>query len=317
MIRKSSTLTSISTIAASALFLLACSDNPTYVAAPSPTSDTETLTVSVTDAPLDGVSKVIVQFTGIEIKQDDSEAQTIEFETPVDVDLLGLQGDLRSTILLEEEVSAGDYQYIRLLVNAAQGEFDSVVLLEDNTWQSLYIPDDAKIGLKLNQPFRVSANKNIHLTIDFDLRKSLDKDENESDYRLIPSLRIVSDVEAGHVAGLIENQLLIDSGCEGVDNQTNAAVYLYNELDEGASPQDIQRNELDPVSSANVLFNSDTGEYSYTLGFLPGNVPYSAQVVCDASIDLPGAADTLDFIGPIQRVVAIEALTVNVDFASQ
>lgn len=313
MIRNSSVLSTISTIAASALFLVGCSDN-SYIAPPP--SDAKTLTVSITDAPLDGVSKVIVQFAGIEIKHEDSEAQIIEFAAPVEVDLHGLQGDIRSTIMLEEKVPSGDYQYIRLLVNAALGEFDSVVLLEDNTWQSLYIPDDAKIGLKLNQAFYINSSKNTHLTIDFDLRKSLEKDVAEDDYQLIPSLRVVSDVEAGHVAGLVENQLLIDNGCVGVDNQTNAAVYLYNELAEGASPQDIQRNELDPVSSANVEFNTDTGEYFYTLGFLPRDVPYSAQVVCDASIDLPSAVDALSFIGPIQSVIPVETLTVNLDFAS-
>jgi hypothetical protein len=231
--------------------------------------------------------------------------------------VLGLQGDLRSTILLEEKVSSGDYEYIRLLVNAAQGEFDSVVLLEDNTWQSLYIPAAAKVNLKLNQAFRINSNNNTHLTIDFDLRKSLEKDVAENDYQLIPSLRVVSDVEAGHIAGFVENQLLIDNGCVGAENQTNAAVYLYNELAEGDSPQDIQRNELDPVSSANVEFNTETGEYSYTLGYLPRDVPYSAQVVCDASIDEPGAANTLSFIGPIQSVTPIETLTVNLDFATQ
>jgi len=311
MLRKTSTLS----IAASALLLLACSDN-SYTPPPPP-SDANTLTVSITDAPLDGVSKVIVQFAGIEIKHEDGEAQIIEFKAPVEVDLLGLQGDIRSTILREEKINAGDYQYIRLLVNAAQGEFDSVVLLEDNTWQSLYVPDEAKIGLKLNQAFRVSANKNMHLTIDFDLRKSLEKDLVENDYQLIPSLRVVSDVEAGHIAGFIENQLLIDNGCVELDNQTNAAVYLYNKLAEGANRQDIQRNELDPVSSANVEFNTETGEYSYTLGFLPRDVPYSAQVVCDASIDEPSTADALNFIGPIQSVTPVETLTINLDFATQ
>ncbi|MBV1870468.1 MAG: DUF4382 domain-containing protein, partial [Gammaproteobacteria bacterium] len=56
------------------LVLTACSDN-SYVT-PLP-SDAKTLTISVTDAPLDGVSKVIVQFSGIEIKHVDAEAQII------------------------------------------------------------------------------------------------------------------------------------------------------------------------------------------------------------------------------------------------
>jgi len=298
---------------ASALTLSACSDN-SYI--PPPASDAKTLTISVTDAPLQGVSKVFLQFTGVEIKHEDEEAQLIEFDTPLDVDVLGLQGEQRTTIMLEEKVGSGNYEYVRLMVNAVQGEFDSVVLLDDNSWQSLYIPDGDKIGLKINQSFYVSSSKNTHLTIDIDLRKSLEKVPAEADYQLKPSLRVVSNIEAGHVAGFIANDLLIDNNCV-VNNQTNAAVYLYNELAEGETPQDIQRNEFDPVSSANIEFNAETGEYAYTLGYLPRDIPYTAQVVCDASIDLPGSAETLTFIGERQNVIPIETLTVDLDFPAQ
>ena len=298
-------------VAVFSLVLIACSDN-SYVT-PIP-SDAKTLTVSVTDAPLDGVSKVIIQFSGVEIKHEDAEAEVIVFDTPVDVDVLSLQGAQRTTILLEQKIRTGNYEYIRLLVNAEQGEFDSLVLLDDNTWQSLYVPDASKIKLKIIQPFRIRSGRNTHLTIDFDLRKSLGKDDVENDYQLIPSLRMVTESDAGHITGLVANALLNDNGCIELDNQTNAAVYLFSELAEGVSPQDIQRNELDPVSSASIKFDSETGEYSYTLGYLPKDIPYSAVVVCDANTDAPGTVDTLNFIGEIKAVTAIETFSIDLNF---
>lgn len=293
------------------LVLTACSDN-SYVT-PLP-SDAKTLTISVTDAPLDGVSKVIVQFSGIEIKHVDAEAQIIAFDTPVDVDLLGLAGSKRSTILLEEKIPKGDYEYLRLIVNAAQGEFDSIVILDDNTWQSLYVPDNEKIGLKILQPFSINSGRNTHLTVDFDLRKSVEKDVTEAEYQLAPSLRIVSDREAGHVKGLVSNTLLTDNACVDVNSQTNAAVYLFSAFSDGEVPQDIQRNEFDPVSSANIEFDTQTGEYYYELGFLPRDVSYSAVVVCDASIDTPSAVDALIFIGETKGVTPIETLSIELNF---
>ena len=309
MIKNTYILSSL--VAVFSLVLISCSDN-TYI--PPTPSDARTLTVSVTDAPLDGVSKVMVQFSGVEIKHVDAEAELIEFDAPVDVDILGLQGTLRTSILFEQKVSSGTYEFIRLIINAEQGEFDSLVLLDDNTWQSLYIPDADRIGLKIIQPFFIYSGGNTHLTIDFDLRKSMEKDIAEGDYQLIPSLRVVSDDEAGHISGLVANTLLSENACIGTNNQTNAAVYLFAEFTEGVGPQDIQRNELDPVSSAGIVFDSDTGEYSYTLGYLPKDVPFSAVLVCDASIDAPGTVDTLDYIGEIKTVTVIEELNVDLNF---
>lgn len=283
--------------------LVSCSDS-SYT--PPPVKDAQTLTLSVTDAPLDGVGKVIVQFTGLEAKPVGAELKTILFDTPVDVDILALQAKRRANLLTEYKLAAGEYEYIRLLVNANQGEYHSFVALDDGTWLPLYVPDADKAGLKITKSFRIASNSNTHLTIDVDLRKSLFKDSAENAYRLSPSLRWVKEYEYGHISGFIDNALLSSNGCIDSNNQSHGAVYLYPALADGQLPQDIQRNGNDPLSSANIEFDASKGEYSYTLGFIASKANYSVALVCDARLDNPTAADTLIFVGAPKGITVID-----------
>lgn len=284
-------------------FLVSCSDS-SYT--PPPPEDAQTLTLSMTDAPLDGVSKVIVQFTGLEIKPVGSDLKTIWFDTPVDIDILSLQGKRRATLLPEYKLSAGEYEYIRLLVNANQGEYNSLVVLDDNTWLPLYIPDADKTGLKIAKSFRISTQGNTQLTLDMDLRKSLFKESTESAYRLSPSLRWVKEYEYGHISGFVDNALLSDNGCIDTNSQSFGAIYLYPALAQGQVPQDIQRNASDPLSSANIEFDASKGEYFYTLGYIPSKITYSAVLVCDARLENPTTADTLTFVGAPKSITVDE-----------
>ena len=291
--------------------LSSCSDSSYTPPAP---DDAQTLTLSVTDAPLDGVSKVLVQFAGVEVKPVGADVKTIMFDTPVDVDILSLQGKRRVPIMLDHKLATGEYEYIRLLLNATQGEFNSLVLLDDNTWQSLYVPDGDKIGLKIVQSFKINSQNNTHLTIDFDLRKSISKESTEDAYRLSPSLRWVKESGYGHIAGFIDNALLLSNGCIDSNNHSYGSIYLYPALADGQLPQDIQRNANDPISSANIEFDVVNGEYSYTMGYIPSKTTYSAVLVCDARLDDPVTADTLTFVGTPKSITVAADVPNDLNF---
>ena len=90
-----------------ALGLVACkSDDP----------DKGKLAVAVTDAPVDGAEAVVVQFTGVEIQGPDGR-QTFDFASPKTIDLLELTGDESLELLPETDLTAGEYQWMRLMVN--------------------------------------------------------------------------------------------------------------------------------------------------------------------------------------------------------
>ncbi|OOZ38824.1 hypothetical protein BOW53_14045 [Solemya pervernicosa gill symbiont] len=84
------------------------------------------MTLGITDAPVDGAESVIIEFTGVEIQPESGELISITYDAPRSIDLLALQGGLRDLLLDGESLPAGQYSWIRLMINAeADNIFDS------------------------------------------------------------------------------------------------------------------------------------------------------------------------------------------------
>src|SRR5829696_5635843 len=81
------------------------------------TSKTGTLNLGLTDGPVDAADAVVVQFSGVELKPVNGAAFSVDF-APKTIDVLGLQGTNRAMLLDGETVPAGDYEWMRLKVNA-------------------------------------------------------------------------------------------------------------------------------------------------------------------------------------------------------
>ena len=132
-----------------------------------------TLSLGVTDAPVDNANRVVVEFTGVSVKPADGEAEVFDFDTPRQIDLLALQGGETELLLDDVVLNAGDYEWIRLTVNAGMNASDSFIELEDGSVHALFIPSGNQTGLKLVRGFVVPVNASADFTIDFDLRKSV------------------------------------------------------------------------------------------------------------------------------------------------
>ena len=127
----------------------------------------------VTDAPIDDAKQVIVAFTAIEVISVDGAVTIFEFPEEKKIDLLQLQGTASETLLNNIELVVGEYQSIRLQVNAKQDDiYDSWIEMNDGTQFELNIPSGDQSGLKINHHFSISKDESLSFTIDFDLRKS-------------------------------------------------------------------------------------------------------------------------------------------------
>jgi len=290
---------------------------------------TGNLTIGLTDGPVEDAYSVVVEFTGIEIKPADGPPQIFnecdgDPATTNDVctiDLLAYQGEER-TIVFSDEVAAGDYDWIRLLVNADRNTIDSYITFEDGgVMCSLFIPSGAQTGLKVQSNFTVTANGVTDYTLDFDVRKSItnppglaapDTQCPTDDYLMKPVIRIVDTTETGTIRGVIDESLLqaevVNESQEMVpvceqDETTmeyvNAAVYVF--WDEGMVPPpaddvDIGENgqELggpDPVTTATVKYDNSLPGYVYEAGYLLAGETYRVALTCDADADEPDADD--------------------------
>lgn len=243
-------------------------------------TDTGTLRLSVTDAAVDEADEVNVYFTGIEIQSQSGERMTFALDTsllpsPRRINLLELQG-LESERLLEVEVPAGLYSWIRLILD--QDNPGDIVI--NGTKNPLRIPSGSQTGLKLNRGFTVAAGNLSDFTIEFDLRKSVHYPPGlGGDYMLRPTLRLVDNLAIGSIAGTVDPSLLGESPCAAV-------MYVFAGLD--VEPDDIDGLEPEPITSAMVDINTLT----YVVGFLaPGE--YTVALTCNAADDDPEQDNSL------------------------
>lgn len=260
------------------------------------------LAVAVTDAPVDGAEAVVVQFTGVEI-QGPGGPQSFDFNSPKTIDLLELTGDESLELLAETELDAGEYQWMRLKVNAERGVTDSYIDINGARY-SLFVPSGSQSGLKLNRPFVIAAGGLTDFTIDFDLRKSVHEPQNDAeDYYLRPTLRIVDNAQVGHINGLIDPNLINAEGCTD-----SSAVYLFAGAD--AEVDDVDANEPEPITTGLVEVNND-GDFVYEIGFvLAGD--YTLAFTCEAANDDPETDDVINFT--TQNVTVTADGSVTVDF---
>lgn len=257
-------------------------------------SNTGQLSIAVTDAPVDSATAVVVQFTGIELHGPDGQ-KTITFESPRSIDLLALTGTDSQQLLDDIELPAGQYHWMRLMVNAERVVIDSYIDLEDGSRHSLFIPSGAETGLKLVSGFVIPAGGSADFTIDFDLRKSVHEPENAiGDYLLRPALRIVDNTEVGNISGTVSHTL--------VGSECSPVVYLFVGANE--TPDDEDANAPNPITSAIPVMNANTGDYDYEIGFiLEGD--YTASFSCDGDLDEPDIDDAMTFTGTQNVTVAI------------
>ncbi|MDQ2075745.1 DUF4382 domain-containing protein [Marinimicrobium sp. ABcell2] len=238
-----------------------------------------TMSMDITDAPVDSANKVVVQFDGVVVgSSSDSGRKIIEFDEPVSLDLLTLQGQNSASLFTHETLAAGVYEYIQLMITAeANGELTSYIEYEDGTQAELFIPSGGASGLKLHGPFHVEAGESHEFVVDFDLRKSVHYHHSMHSAILRPALRIVDKASATHIRGEVEESRITGAHCS-----THAAVYVFEGSD--AQPDELG-SDNEPLTSALVQATANGG-FEYEVGFLaPGD--YTLALTCQADLDDP------------------------------
>lgn len=252
-------------------------------------AQTGTLSLAVTDAPIDSATKVVIVFTGVEVHGPGG-TTTFEFDSPKRINLLKYQNANAAVLLDDQTLKAGEYQWIRLDIAFSK----SFIKLDDGGRYGLTIPSGAQSGLKLTSGFTVPAGGSADFTIDFDLRKSIHASgKGSTTFKLTPALKLVNNVEVGKIKGSVTHTLKIE-GRSIDDPECGPAVYLYTGTN--VTPGDVNTtNDTgdQPIESTELTLNGMTGIYDFAFGFVsPGY--YTLAVTC-GELDEPDVADTLHF----------------------
>jgi hypothetical protein len=278
-------------------------------------NETGRLSLGVTDAPVDDASSVVVQFSGVAFKRAGAAAEVVHDldPSPRQLDLLQYQEGRAALLLDGITLPAGDYEWIRLIVDNETGVRDSYITLTGGEECELRVPSGAESGLKLNRGFTLPADGSIALTIDFDLRKSIHAPPGQQGaapdctqgYLMRPTLRIVDDANVGAIAGHVASEL--------VTAECLPKVYVFS--GSATTPDDIEEAEgadADPLVVASVAVENGSTAYAYRAAFLPPG-SYTVAFTCDD--DDAAADETLIFVGA-QDVTVQPNLISTADFAA-
>jgi hypothetical protein len=269
------------------------------------TSSDGSMTLRVTDAPVDDLCEVWVTFSEVHLVPGD-EGGLIRFDEsntdslPASIELTSLDQGISVALLDDEPLPAGDYNQIRLVIDDSS---DTYVIKEDEIGgceelqTPLFCPSCTQSGLKLNlDGFNLEADGLVDFTIDFDLEKSIILPPGRG-YLLKPTHTVIeTEVANTQFTGEVtDSQSTPGDPVEPIE----CAVYVYQG---DVQPDDNCSNETDTSACDGVgaqSYRSAAVEgseppYSYLTGYMQADT-YTVTLACGN--DDPEANDDLTFIG--------------------
>jgi hypothetical protein len=276
------------------------------------------LSVSLMDAPVDGVTAVYVRITSMWIKPTNGPAVQLQLTSaPLDVDLMALT-DTNAAILVNEAViDAGSYEWLAMDIAAERGVRDSYVLTETGGEEEieLRVPSGR---VRLVSGFEVPANQGVRLLFDWDMRQGLVNPPGQRQYFLKPAFRMLDVTAYGVLQGTIAAATVGTSldpavnNCasdDNVDLDEGNVVYVFSG---SATPDDVDGTD-DPVATVEAKRNA-AGDYVYRTLINPGS--YTVVFTCEGGNDDPEAADEITFLNPVGTTnpVTNTGNTTTVDF---
>ncbi len=270
------------------------------------------LSLGITDAPIDGVSSLVLTIHSIGIKPINQDPIVIPLPKPRSIDLLQLQGDKFEELVYQEPVPAGRYNWVRLYTDATQS-----YLIKEGLREDLIIRTNQDGGVDVAAALDILPGGQVFAIIDIDLRTSLKAPTQEvPSHYLDTDMRLIEIDDAGHISGKLTSTAINHLGC----TSDYIAVYLYEGSGvtpddyDGLSPdQDRDERGPDPFTSALVFLNTSKSSGTYSFGFLPQG-GYTIAYTCNANFDAVDKEDaSVKFLGATD-VTVFKGKTTTYDF---
>ncbi|MGU3840680.1 DUF4382 domain-containing protein [Vibrio diabolicus] len=300
-----------------AVALIGCNSDSDSVSTMTP------VTLSVSDAPIDDVSEVVITYNKVAflpldggtpqvfdvyktneegnlVDEDGNPLPDGEDPLPLSVNLLNFQGSDAQELVDDELIPTGNYKlcvfandgdhpnYPSYVIDEATGNQIPLTVKGDGACPQGVGKDPDSGVLFFNNTFAVNPDNN-ELVVEFDLRRGL-KDgtgQNEGYSIQRTSVTLINTVTTGEIQGDVAT--LTYQSCETDTPSANRyahAVYLYqgNIAEENMGPFAGAEGQAMPIAAANVVQDVDDANYEYEFGFVePGT--YSVGYTCTANDD--------------------------------
>jgi len=323
MLKKISTLTCFLPV----IILTACGGSSSDT--PNEPQPLPSFSLSVSDAPVDELSEVVVCFNQIELKGNNDAIFTVGIESgmivandlcldnngsvipdTVGIDLKKYTGSDSIALVDNISVEAGTYTQMRLIISEGSYGIDAQTSEKIN----VSVPSNE---LKLDG-FTATLGGTVDFTLEFDLNKAMTNPVGQNGYFLKPrGVRLVNNIEAGHINGTVSETLLIDNQCTPLsDASTNvASIYMYEGADIAIDTMEDNGGDESanlPYTSAAVTFDSEQTSYNFAIGFIKAGA-YTVAVSCNTEDD-PEVDEDINFINAQNVTVVAGSAPVVVSF---
>ncbi|MFC2151851.1 DUF4382 domain-containing protein [Bacteroidota bacterium] len=262
------------------LFVLILFASFIFVSCEEDDSTKGTLTISITDAPIDmsTVSGVYLTITEIQLNKSGNDWITFEgFEGPQTFNILELTDGV-SALMGSFELEGGHYSQLRFFVDAPEQSVANptnpgcYIEFTDGSTEPLFVPSGSNSGWKAVGGFDVPINGEVSITVDFDARKSIMEQGANNFYILKPTIRTIVDDEAGKIVGSLTN---IPAGVDIIIYAYEDDVYTSAEAED---PMNDTTARFPNAITSDIADDSD----SYHLTFL---APVTYDLIVTTAIE--------------------------------
>lgn len=212
-----------------------------------------TLELEITDAPVDdpAIKSVFVTIADVQV-----EGQSMPGFNPVEVDLLTLQ-DGTVELLSASSIKVGAYGQMTLVLDP-----EKCYVEEFNETRHALLPEEAK--LEMMHDFIVEEDSTVRLLVDFDLRKSIrrnmqdstDKYDFVASSELVQALRVLDKDKAGQLSGKCNDA---STGSEMIV----AFLYKKGEFDATIETEDSAESQLRFKNAVTSALVKENGTYLF------------------------------------------------------
>jgi uncharacterized protein DUF4382 len=278
-------------------------------------ADPATLSVSLMDAPVDGVTAVNVEITAVWLKGPDGPARQLPLtHAPMTVNLLGLTEENAALLIDAAPIEPGRYEWLAMDVNADfDNVYDSYVDTSTGGREELRVPS---ARVRLVSGFEIGPNQAVQLLFDWSLRQGLVDPPGQPGYLLKPAFRVIDVAELSVLRGTVAMTTISDAAndcnADVTDSDLDVGNSVYVFAGDSVTPDDIDGSDPEPIATIDALRNP-AGDYEYRTVIAPGT--YTIAFTCQAAKDDPtdGANDDLEFVAVETRTITADA-EVAIDF---
>jgi hypothetical protein len=281
-----------------ALVITGCGDSSSV--------STGTLSISLMDRPVDGVTELWVTIDEVWIKpQGGGPAFELPMTSaPITVDLLSLTEQNAAILVDEAVVEAGSYNWIEFKIDDSDiSKAYAMTMAGGMTPVEVDVPADR---IRLVSGFEVGPNQAVRFLFDWEVDTGLTEAVGRGLYILKPTFRVLNIDEYGSVSGKLTNATAMS--VPACDTDTTPKVVYFFEGDFAIDGWDGVNPE--PVTTVDAVFDMGTGDYPYQAILMPGD--YTIGLTCNADDENP------DFLAPLsgERLITVagEPPLTDVDF---